>query len=157
MTLHDAFGAKRNLDLAAFALDMSGDPISGSGIKRRSQHQKLAVAEGRQQRIDAVADHVAHGIEKFVDRRSDVTITGPFREIPLGSLVKNKRSSESALASSGCAPASTKGTRPDFSAARASSLRSLTLTVKPFARTRAPEECRHGLRRRRRSNPRSAR
>ena len=62
-----------------------------------------------------------------------VMITGPLVEMSSGRLVKNSRLSASALVSSGCAPFSMNGTRPDFKVASVCSLRSLTLTVSPLA------------------------
>src|SRR6185369_11647127 len=62
-----------------------------------------------------------------------VMITGPLVDMSSGRLVKNSRLSANALVSSGWAPLSMNGTRPDFKVASVCSLRSLTLSVSPFA------------------------
>ena len=90
-------GQNATLSLRPCALEMAVDPVGGAGKKRGAQHQKLAVVQMRQQRVDAVLDDVAHRIEKFIDRRADGDDDRAPVEISLGRLVKNRRLSAQRL------------------------------------------------------------
>ena len=69
--LHDALRAEGDLELAVVALEMGIEPLGGAGKHGRAQHQQLAVGEMRQQRVDAVLNDLADGVEELVDRRAD--------------------------------------------------------------------------------------
>ncbi len=71
IALNDALRTEGELEVAAHALEVAVEPVSGAGKDRRAEHQQLSVGEMRQQRVNAVLHHLAHRIEELVDRRAD--------------------------------------------------------------------------------------
>ena len=71
VALNDPLGAECDLEAAAHPLEMIVDPVGGSGIERRAQHQKLPVAKIRQENVDALLNDMTFRIEKLIDRCAD--------------------------------------------------------------------------------------
>ena len=71
LPLHHPLGTERDLEIAALALEVVGDPVGRAGKDGGAEHQELAVGEMRQQIVDALLHDLARGIVEFVDRRPD--------------------------------------------------------------------------------------
>ena len=71
VTLHHAFRAERDLELATKPLEIGIEPCGRPGIDGRTQNQQLPVVQIRQQSIDAILHRFLHRVEELVDRCAD--------------------------------------------------------------------------------------